>query len=74
MLSIPSSTRITALLRNHKLTSAAGTIITSGNYDRHSGMNSTRELNIVARPSDLIGNTPMIDLTSLLTKRGVDGT
>lgn len=58
---LPSS-RIAFLFRSRTLPAAA-TISSS----------SVRELNIVSRPSDLIGNTPMIDLTSLLFKRGVDG-
>ena len=33
-----------------------------------------RSLNVVARPSDLIGNTPLIDLGGILQKHGVDGT
>lgn len=32
----------------------------------------TRNLNIVSRPSDLIGNTPMIDLSDILENHGVD--
>jgi len=33
---------------------------------------ATRMLNIVARPSDLVGNTPMIDLNDILVHHGVD--
>lgn len=33
---------------------------------------STRNLNVVARPSDLIGNTPLIDLEDILKNHGVD--
>ena len=33
-----------------------------------------RCLNIVSRPSDLIGNTPLIDLNIILKNHGVDGT
>mmetsp|Transcript_16280 Transcript_16280/g.19887 ORF Transcript_16280/g.19887 Transcript_16280/m.19887 type:complete len:401 (-) Transcript_16280:2345-3547(-) len=31
-----------------------------------------RSLNIAARPSDLIGNTPLIDLSNILTNHGID--
>lgn len=33
---------------------------------------TTRQLNIVSRPSDLVGNTPLIDLSNLLRSHGVD--
>jgi len=33
---------------------------------------STRMLNVVSRPSDLVGNTPLIDLSSILVNHGVD--
>ena len=32
-----------------------------------------RVLNVAARPSDLIGNTPLIDLNKILAAHGVDG-
>jgi len=33
---------------------------------------SSRSLNIVARPSDLVGNTPLLDLNTILESHGVD--
>ena len=33
---------------------------------------SVRELNVVSRPSDLVGNTPLIDLNNILVDHGVD--
>lgn len=35
---------------------------------------AVRHLNVVARPSDLIGNTPLIDLSNILQNHGVDTT
>mmetsp|Transcript_26902 Transcript_26902/g.56487 ORF Transcript_26902/g.56487 Transcript_26902/m.56487 type:complete len:226 (-) Transcript_26902:1698-2375(-) len=37
-----------------------------------SARNFDRPLNIAARPSDLVGNTPLIDLNEILVSRGVD--
>jgi cysteine synthase A len=34
--------------------------------------NVTRELNVVSRPSELVGNTPLIDLGNILADHGVD--
>jgi len=34
---------------------------------------SSPEPRIATRPSDLIGNTPLIDLQKILTEEGVDG-
>jgi len=45
----------------------------AGGGARMWGGGSRRQLNVVARPSDLIGNTPLIDLTqSILVKHGID--
>lgn len=33
---------------------------------------TTRSLNIAARPSDLVGNTPLLDLSKILVSAGVD--
>ena len=32
-----------------------------------------RYLNVASRPSDLVGNTPLIDLNKILVAHGVDG-
>ncbi len=34
---------------------------------------TVRSLNIAARPSDLVGNTPLLDLNVILKNHGVDG-
>jgi len=33
----------------------------------------SRRLNIAAKPSDLVGKTPLIDLNKILVSHGVDG-
>ena len=32
-----------------------------------------RSLNVASKPSDLVGNTPLIDLSKILVAHGVDG-
>lgn len=39
---------------------------------RISGTYQSRALNVASRPSDLIGNTPLIDLNKILVAHGVD--
>ena len=36
------------------------------------GASTRRSLNIASRPSDLVGNTPLIDLNKILVNHGVD--
>ena len=38
----------------------------------YSSHQTTRDLNVAARPSDLVGHTPLLDLTSILRKHGID--
>ena len=55
--------------------SAAGATIRSATFKLQSRVSAQcRRLNVASRPSDLIGNTPLIDLSKILISHGVDVT
>ena len=56
-----------------KLTSSITRTLPKRLTTTKTAFNTNRNLNVVARPSDLIGNTPLIDLSGILQKHGVDG-
>jgi hypothetical protein len=59
---LASSTRAAAV------TSSA---VSNSKFNNHQQTN--RFLNVASRPSDLIGNTPLLDLNKILVAHGVDG-
>jgi cysteine synthase len=53
-------------------TSALRFLAKRGTHELSARSTTSRFLNIVARPSDLVGNTPLIDLGKILEAHGVD--
>ncbi len=46
---------------------------TGASASKTSVFDTRRNLNVASRPSDLVGNTPLIDLSKILVAHGVDG-
>ena len=70
---IAASTRINKMFKiNSVLTSLARRSTIIAKKSPIIAASATRELNIVSRPSELVGNTPLIDLNNILVDHGVD--
>ena len=61
---------LTASNRPANVAAATGASAASNTslFDTH-----RRSLNVASKPSDLVGNTPLIDLSKILVAHGVDG-